>query len=60
MSKLNVYAEHIQRHKHLCLMFMPNTFNGIETSKLNGYAEVNQRDNHHIQVEWLCRKQSTA
>jgi hypothetical protein len=27
--KLNVYAEHIQRHKHLSLTFMPNIFNGI-------------------------------
>jgi hypothetical protein len=26
---LNVYAEHIQMHKHLSRMFMPNIFNGI-------------------------------
>ena len=25
----NIYAEHIQRHKHLSWMFMPNIYNGI-------------------------------
>jgi hypothetical protein len=44
--KLNVYAEHIQRHKHLNRMFMPNRVNGIKQSKLNGYAEDSQRHNH--------------
>jgi hypothetical protein len=39
--KLNVYGEHIERRNHLNRMFMPKTLNGIT-----------------IKVEWLCRRDS--
>jgi hypothetical protein len=48
--KLNVYGEHIERRNHLNRMFMPKTLNGITIKET-----VNA-----ITIQWLGRRQSKA